>query len=109
MGLADGRGRDRFPVELREHLVDARLELLLQDGRDGVPRDGLHIVLEVRQLAGDVVGDEVGPRRQHLAQLHEHPAGLFERVAQAPGRRRAPVGLVEGTRDRPIPIAGVRP
>ena len=61
------------------------------------------------ELGGGVGRDEVGAGRQHLPELHEHPAALLERQAQAPDRRAAAAGLdivlAPEAERRPEPVA----
>ena len=52
--LTDRRGRDRIPVELREHVIDRCVELLLEHLGDVVAARRLHLVLEQRELLDDV-------------------------------------------------------
>ena len=61
------------------------------------------------ELGRGVRRDEVGAGRQHLPELHEHPAALLEREPQAPDRRAGAGGLdillaAEPER-RPEPVA----
>ena len=57
------------------------------------PRRGAHVVLEKPELGRGLRRDEVGAGRQHLPELHEHPAALLERQPQAPDRRAGAGGL----------------
>ena len=48
-----------------------------------------HLVLQLGQLLGEVLGQQVAARRQHLAKLDEDRAERFQGLAQA---RRARLG-----------------
>jgi hypothetical protein len=72
-----------------------------------------HLVLQLRQLVGDVLGQQVAARRQHLAELDEHGPEFFQGTAQAlaarrVGRTQAPgVGAAgrQGPDGVPVPAA----
>ena len=66
-----------------------RVELLLQQCGDRVAGSWGHVVLEPRQLADRVSREQVGARRQDLAELDEHPAALLEREPQTAHGRAA--------------------
>ena len=85
--LADRRRRDRLPVEAAEHVAHRDVELLLEHLGDAVTRRRPHVVLQQAELGGRLRRDQVGAGAEHLAELHEHPAALLEREAQAPHRR----------------------
>ena len=80
--LADARGCGRHLVELGEQL----LERLPEGALDLVPhlleRERLHGVLKLRELRGEGCGDEVGPHREHLADLRERGAEALHRAAE---------------------------
>ena len=82
MYLADRRCRDRRLVELGEELLDGELELFADDALDVRVRERAHVVLELLQLLDDVRRDDVGPRREQLAELDEGRAELVEQLAQ---------------------------
>ncbi len=54
------------------------------------PSKGGHAVLEPRELVGDVGRQQVAPRRDHLAELHEDRSEVLERAPQALAARAAP-------------------
>ncbi len=81
--LADRCGGERLEVELGEGLLDRLVERGLDHGADRVGVDRPHVRLELRELAGEVVGEEVGARRRDLTELHHHPAGVLDRQAEA--------------------------
>src|SRR5664280_1950185 len=92
MDLSNRRARHRRSIEAREDGVDRLAERVLDDGaRHGVGkrRDA---ILQPGQLVGDVGGQEVAPRREHLAELDEDGAEPLETQAQALAawRRKAP-------------------
>jgi hypothetical protein len=86
--LADRGSRDRDRVEVGEELLDAQLELLADDALDVLVRDRADVVLELLELDHDVGWDDVGARRQELAELDEGRAELVEHLAQV----TAPLG-----------------
>ena len=106
--LADGRRRDRLPVEVLEHLIDGAPQLRLQQLLDIGPRRGRDAVLEPRQLGHHRGRHDVGSRRHDLPELHEHAAGLLEGAADADRQRRpALAGVVVGDAQRaPEPVTG---
>ena len=110
--LADrGRG-DRALVEAEERLLDREPELGADHGLDLVERNGRDVVLELAQLGDDVRRDDVGARREQLAELDERrararPASRAAAVPRSAGgfvRRRAGAARA-GSRSR----AGSRP
>ena len=52
--------------------------------------EGRDAVLELRELVGDVGRQQVAPRRDHLAELHEDRPEVLERAPQALAARAAP-------------------
>src|SRR5258708_6498369 len=100
------RARDRRAIEGAEHF-GARLAIGARErGLDFAPRERRHRVLQLRELLGDVVGNQVAAHREQLAELHEHRAERFERKAQphaAPPRVPGPEvsDAKEQPRERP--------
>ena len=86
--LADRGGGDRGRVEVGEELLDAQLEVLADDALDVLVRDRADVVLELLQLDHDVGRDDVGARREELAELDEGRAELVEHLAQVPAALR---------------------
>jgi hypothetical protein len=86
--LRDRRARHRHPLEIVEQHVDGRAERLLDqpDGHRRIERG--HLVLQLRKLVGDVHRQQIAPRGQHLAELHEDRPEAFEREPQPHARRR---------------------
>ena len=81
-------------------------ERALDFGDGEVGRERRYPVLELRELVGDVGGQEVAARREHLAELDEDRPERFERAAQAHGAGRL-VAAEEVERARtPEPAAG---
>ena len=79
--LADRRGRDRGRIELGEELLDREAEVFADHALDVLVREGTHVVLERLELDQDVRRDDVGPRREQLAELDEGRAELVEQLA----------------------------
>ena len=82
MDLADRRGGDRRLLELGEELGDRELEILLDHALDVLVRERADVVLECLQLEQDVRRNDVGARREELAELDERRAELVEQLAQ---------------------------
>ena len=101
-------------VELEEEPLDRLAELLADHALDVGERERAHVVLEAAQLGDDVRRDDVGPRREQLAELDERRPELVEHLAQvAPARRRRPsaigrrrAGPRSGSRSRAAPRPG---
>ena len=104
--LRDRRARDRLALEAREDLADRLPERAFDLGDREVGRERRHAVLQLRELVGDVRGQQVAARREHLAELDEDRPERLERAAQAHRARRA-VAAEEIERARaPEPAAG---
>ncbi len=82
MHLGDRRARDGLRFELLEDFRDWLAEHPLDLGYREFARKRRYPVLELRQLVGEVGGQEVAARREHLAELDENGAERFERQAQ---------------------------
>ena len=87
--LPDRRGRDRRLLEVEVELLERELELFLDDSAGLLERERRHRVLERLQLEDDVRRDDVGARREELAELDEGRAELVEHLAQPLAARRA--------------------
>src|SRR4051812_42811395 len=86
--LADRGGGDGRLVEVGEELLDAQLELLADHALDVLVWDRADVVLELLQLEHDVGRDDVGTRREQLAELDEGRPELVEHLAQVPAAFR---------------------
>jgi hypothetical protein len=96
MHLADGRRRDRPLVELQEQALEREAELFLDHLLDVGEREGADVVLQAAELGDDVRRQDVRPRRQELAELHERRAELVEHLPQVlSALRRLPVDDVD--------------
>ncbi|KTE93233.1 hypothetical protein AT727_25150 [Desulfitobacterium hafniense] len=73
MGLAQGGGRERRLVERLEGLGQRAPELLLGAPPDVGERSRGHLVLQTRQLLGDLGRQHVQTRREELADLDHQP------------------------------------
>ena len=80
--LADRGGRDRGRIEVGEELLDRETEVLADHALDVLVRERPHVVLERLELDQDVRRDDVGPRREQLAELDEGRPELVEQLAQ---------------------------
>ena len=90
VGLTDRRRRERLEVEGCELLLHRRAQLTLEHFTHLVGADGAGRRLELLELGGDRVREEITTGRRDLPELHEHPAAVLERETQAPrelGRR----------------------
>jgi hypothetical protein len=105
--LRDGGRRQRRGAELGEHLARSRVQLAGQDCLDLVPRRRRDLVLQLAQLLDELDRQHVAPCRQHLAELDERHAALFERQPQ--GLREPRLGLPALALRRVAPAAEVRP
>ncbi len=85
--LPDAGRRDRLRVEGGESLVDRRLQLLLDALLHHVPRQGGDVVLQLRELLGQIRRDEVSARGEDLPELGERRAQALERPADPDGAR----------------------
>ena len=56
------------------------------------PGERRHLILQLRELGGDVGRQQIRAHRQRLAELDEDRAELLERLAQAHAERQAPRG-----------------
>jgi hypothetical protein len=83
--LRDRAGRERIGVDVRERVLPRHAQLGLEHCHDLGLRERRHVVLQPGEL-GDVLGrEQIGARREHLAELREGRAELLERLAQAAG------------------------
>ena len=87
VNLADRRRGERLGLELEEEPLDRLPELFSDHTLDLGERDRPHVVLEPAQLGDDVRRDDVGSRREQLAELDERRAELVEHFAQMPATR----------------------
>ena len=80
--LGDRSGGQRGRLDLSERVLPGDAELGLEHRHDLGLRERRHVVLQPREL-GDVLGrQQVGARREHLAELGERRAELLECLAQ---------------------------
>ncbi len=93
--LCDRRARDRYPFEIVEQHIDWRTQRLLDKTDRHVRWERRHLILQLRELIGDIHRQQVAPGRQHLAELHENRPETFEREAQPHAGR-----LIELAADR---------
>ena len=80
--LPDRGGGDGGRLELREELLDRKPEVLADHPLDVLVRERPHVVLQGLQLEHDVGRDDVGPRREQLAELDEGRAELVQHLAE---------------------------
>ena len=103
MHLGDRRARDRLQFECLENFRDRLAEGALDLGHRELAGEGGHPVLELRQLVGEVGGQEVAACREHLAELDEDGAEGFERQTQPRaarlGERAKEKERVQGARE----------
>jgi len=89
MDLRDRRGADRVRIDRGEQRVDraaeARLDPLADDGEG----DGGQRVLEAQQIVRGFLADQIGARRQRLAELDRRGADILERVGIGRHQRHA--------------------
>ena len=107
--LGDRRGSDRGFVELGEQAVERRPEGRFDGLLDGRERGRRQIVLELGEVRGGFLADEVGTGRQGLAELdrggpdrkparrHSRARAEFERAKRAIRASRRTCGGVSGS------------
>ena len=89
MDLRDRGGADRDFVDRREHLVDRAAEARLNRATDSVEGERRERVLQPHQIERGVLADQIGSRRQRLAELDRGGADRLERIGIARNRRHA--------------------
>ena len=87
MHLRDRSARHRLRLEVFEHPADRSAEGALHLGHRKSGRKWRHLVLQLRQLVGDVGRQQIAAGREHLAELDEDRPERLEREAQ-PHRAR---------------------
>src|SRR5690349_899783 len=93
MDLTEARGPERLLVERLEQLADAAVQLFLDRALDVLEVDLADVVLKLGELPDIRRGQQVGPCREHLAELDVGWAELDEAL---PERDRAVVGALFG-------------
>ena len=110
IGLPDGRGGDGLPVELGEHVLDGRLELLLEHRRDLLARDAGFTWSwrcdSSRATSSETRSARVDSTWPSLTNMPPASSSALRSRRGMGARRSAPSA---STLERPIPIAGVRP
>jgi len=81
--LRHRRARDGFALEILEDLVHRPTVDPRERRQHLVGGKRRHLVLQLRQLVGDVDRDQVATGGEHLAELHEDGTQRFERESQA--------------------------
>jgi hypothetical protein len=69
MDLRNRGSRDRYVVEGEKQAVERTAELGLDHRARLAGRKWWQPVLQQRQIGGDLIAEQIGPRRQHLAEL----------------------------------------
>jgi hypothetical protein len=87
--LRDRRRGERTTVELGENLLDGPAEGHCERGGRLVAGERRHLVLELRELGGDIGRQQIGTHRERLAELDEDRPELLEREAQPHAERPA--------------------
>ncbi len=85
--LGDRGGGQRHFLESAQVRVERRAVGALDAGARHRARERRHVVLQLGQLVGDVVGQQVASRGQGLAELDEDRSELLEREPQPLGAR----------------------
>ncbi len=87
MHLRDGSSRDRL-AERQEARRQRFAEFAFDDRLRGVGRKRRQTILQRLQRARHVRPDQIGPRRQHLPELHISGTETFQRLRQTHAGRR---------------------
>jgi hypothetical protein len=77
--LRNRRGRERFFVELGEHLFGRAAVGFLDDRARDASIERRDAILQLRQFVGDVDRQQIAPGGQRLAELHENRSQFLER------------------------------
>src|SRR5437868_2043074 len=94
MDLRDGRARDGFLVEGKEHFRNFLSKRFFNLENCQARGERRHLVLQLGKLVGDVERQQVAARGEHLAELDEDRAERLERLAQALGAPRRALAQV---------------
>ena len=83
MDLGDGSGCDRTVIELREQLIEGLAERVLDHlaGARGVERR--QVVLQLRQVGGHLLAEQIRARGQALAELDEAGSKVLQGERQS--------------------------
>ena len=93
--LADGRGSERFLLELGKDLVHGSVQLGRQQFLDQRPGNRHHIVLQTPQFGDELRRQQVVACGHQLAELDEGDARLLQGSAQRPGKRDVSLVITE--------------
>ncbi len=96
--LRDGSGGQRRFFENGEHLFGGAAIGAFDDGARHLAVERRHAILQLGEFVGDVDGQQVAPRRQRLAELHEDRVPALR--ARGAGVRRAAHRRVAPPRSR---------
>ncbi len=89
MDLGDrGRG-ERLLVEREKDVLQRLAVGLLDDRARDDAGEGRHVVLQMGELFGEIIGQQIAARGQDLAELDEDRSEILQRAAYAPRARRA--------------------
>jgi hypothetical protein len=100
--------RHRIGRECGEHFRHRLAEGALQLGRRQRRGKGRHLVLQFRQLVGEVHRQQVAPRRQHLAELDEDRPQRLQRQAQPHRARHRQIAPEKDAGEQPRQALGAR-
>jgi len=89
--LRDGCRRERLPVEIGEHLLGRAAESPLDYPLRLPRRERRHLILQLRELVGDLPREQISPSRYRLAKLHEYRAELLESLANPDAQGLVPL------------------
>ncbi len=96
--LSDRRRRQGNRFETAEDVRDRPSKGPLDGGDGGFTAERRHAILQLRQFIGDVGGQQVAPRRQHLAELDEDRTQFLQRQTQPLRAGAAAAALEPGPR-----------
>ncbi len=86
MNLGDRRGSDRRVVEGGEQGGERLTELGLDDGACVGSRERRQPILQLRQIGGELLAEQIGARREQLAELDEARTECVQRRGEAQPR-----------------------
>ncbi len=98
MNLRDGRRGQRLETEILKDCFPRLSVSALDDRPRLLAGERRHLILQFGQFQGDVVGQQIAPGGQHLAELDENRPQILQRQPDASAARQ--IEMVAG---QPVP------